>query len=140
MAKYLIALLVVAVFAVAGLTFYMQSENTANLVLAPRCFNYASDFARVAENTLLRVYTEKGYSAQEVTAYDYCRGEEAPGIATYFIQNAPLKNYHRFDWNNGDVYGYMGGPDPVIGNIQYFICQDGRARVMLSGVQVCSTI
>ncbi|MEM4263838.1 MAG: hypothetical protein QW666_03015 [Candidatus Woesearchaeota archaeon] len=140
MTKYLIALLVVAVFAVAGLTFYMQSENTANLVLAPRCFNYANDFARVAENTLLRVYNEKGYSTQEAILYDYCIGAEAPGIATYFIQNAPLKNYHRFEWYTGDVYGYLGGPEPVLGNIQYYICQDGRAKVIISGIQVCSTM
>jgi hypothetical protein len=140
MTKYLIALLAVAVFAVAGLMFYMQSENTANMVLAPRCFNYANDFARVAENTLLRVYNERGYSTQEAIAYDYCSGEESQGIATYFNQNAPLRNYHFFEWDNGDVYGYMGGPEAQTGNIQYFICRDGRARVILSGVQVCSTM
>ncbi len=140
MTKYLVGLLVVAFVAIAGLTFYMRSENTADVVLAPRCFNYANDYARVAENTLLRVYNEQGYSAQEATTYDYCTGAEQAGVAIYLVQNPPLKNYHRFEWLNGDVYGYLGGPEQVVGNVQYFICSDGRARVMLSGVQVCSTM
>lgn len=140
MTKYLFVFLAVAVVALGGLAFYLHSENTASVVLASRCLIYAKDFDRVAQNSFMLVFNEKGYSTQQSTAYDYCAGQEAPGVATYFMQNMPMQVLHRFEFVNGDIYGYRGGPEAKLGYIQYYICNDGRARVLISGRQICSTL
>lgn len=140
MTKYLVVFLAVAVVAIVGFVLQAQSANTAQVVLSSRCLNYARDFDRVAQNSFLIMFNQNGYNVQQAAAYDICAGIEDQGFALYFAQRPPLQNFHRFEWANGDVYGYRGGPDERLGNIQYWICNDSRARVILSGQQVCSTL
>ena len=137
---YLTLFLVVAIVALTGITISMQAEKSGSAVAAPRCFTYALEIDNVVRNTLGRIWDERGYEAQEATWYDACTGEEAPGVAVYYNQNPPLRDYHRFEWFNEDVFGYMGGPEPKVGYIQYTICADERAEVVMSGVKLCSTL
>ena|GEM_PF-5522906 len=134
----------VSLVAVVALSLFVSTQYSGSIsfgqsMTGDRCVQFAQDFDRVVQNTLFMAQGEKRYSRAYEVRENPCTGKKQEGILEAIKQTPPLESYHRFAWIN-DVYGYQGSPEPKVGAIQYWLCSDDeRARVVMSGVEVCNT-
>lgn len=98
------------------------------------CFALAKAYDGIVLRTLSRVNTD----SRSITTINPCSGESSAGTERVFDAKEPQRDYARVQFSNGDAWGIVGGLQT--GNIQYALCSAYKARIRVSGVDVCNTI
>ena len=130
----------VSFVAVIGLFLFFDFQATGSVVTAPDCSRFAFKYDVLFQGNFARAQGKAGYFSVLESRLNPCTGQMEEGVYELFVQMKPLKDYGRFVWGSGAVYGHQGGEIPEYGNILYWRCPDGfRARVVLSDTEVCNS-
>ncbi len=94
--------------------------------------------AKAYDDTVIRTLSRVGADSRSITTINPCSGESSAGTERVFDAREPQRDYARVQFPNGDAWGIVGGLQA--GNIQYALCSAYKARIRISGVDVCNTI
>lgn len=114
-----------------------QSMATGQVPVDPLgCARLAGEYDFVIEKTL----DTEGVLSRSVTTINPCTGVVESAQNRVGAREQPYRVHARNAFGTGDVYGSVTGRLPGQGVIDYVLCSDGRARVTVSGVNVCNTL
>lgn len=81
-----------------------------------------------------------GVPLQTVAMVNPCSGTAQPAVRLDYNPGTPMSQYIRTAFQDNDVAGFIVGGEDQQGEVQYVRCNDGTARVSVSGVPICNTL
>lgn len=102
---------------------------------ANSCARTADEYDFVLQKTL----DTADIPLRDATALNPCTGQKQRALTQVMTTETPFRVQSRVLFDN-DVFGSISGKVPGQGDIIFARCSDGRAKLSVSGVDVCNTI
>jgi hypothetical protein len=99
--------------------------------------------AGTAENydiVLRQAFERAKTPLQTIAVINPCTAQAEAANRQTLAVDAPLREYVRTAFVDGDVMGHIAGDEDVQGQVRYVRCNAGQARVIVSGVPVCNSL
>lgn len=100
------------------------------------CAGLAENYDVILQSTFARA----GTRAQTIAMVNPCTSAAEAATRHELSPEAPLRDYIRTFFANNDVTGMIAGDETGHGEVRYVRCNDGRARVRVSGTPICDTL